>query len=340
MTPAGRILIVSIFGFLPGVPAAAQQASPVETAETCLRSIFKTPPADLRVAEADAYCRCIGEQEVAADFANLPEPARDSIRPQLQNMCIAYVRNQPANAQASPSPGAPAAAPLAPPALPQADAPSAPPPSGIATATGPQPQRTLTPLPAAPVPIPQSQPAPPPAAMAAQTPEPQPPEPQEPAPEPQTPSLPSFDRFLTGFTRCDMSPEFNTFWRAAAERFNRGLQIKQNVKIPLPRDLAAAIHISKATAKPIKDEYTDVRIPVQGQWLGVPIKSIEFAMGIENGISVTVIVFDAPRSEMIRAFGPAVRRGQAILKRQNMDGAEQSIDFLKDRAAIVCDSST
>lgn len=163
----------------------------------------------------------------------------------------------------------------------------------------------------------------------------------------QPASGPSFDRFLQGLTRCEKTPAYERFWRAAGDRFGnqsgaKKAVVKANVRVPAPPEIESAIHISRATSRIEGDgEHTIVEIPVTGTWLGVPLKSLEFAFGNENGVSVLSVRFDASRATVQRAFGEAIRRGQALLKRQTASGLDTDRSVgIADGPVLFCDQST
>ena len=56
------------------------------------RSNLSSAPADLRAAEVDAFCRCMGVPEAAMSEGGLADDGKAAMRSQLQQMCVGIVR--------------------------------------------------------------------------------------------------------------------------------------------------------------------------------------------------------------------------------------------------------
>ena len=156
----------------------------------------------------------------------------------------------------------------------------------------------------------------------------------------------SLDRLLAGMTRCDINPELTRLWQSVADRFRndhgaKTAHINSKVALAVPRDLAGAIHISRATSQLEDAESTIVRIPVSGTFQKIPLRHLEFVLGNENGISIIAVEFEATPAQVTSTFGDAIRAGNAILKRRSKDGSEASAGFGSNNTpSIWCNRST
>lgn len=113
----GRGCLRAFAGGLFGITVASAQAQPAaEGAAFCKANLAAAPPG-LMLGEVEPFCTCMGVQESAMFRGDMTDAAKASLRPQLQQMCVAIVRNQ---GQAA----APAAPPATPPAPPVATQPA------------------------------------------------------------------------------------------------------------------------------------------------------------------------------------------------------------------------
>ncbi|MCP4563283.1 MAG: hypothetical protein GY873_33400 [Bosea sp.] len=92
--------------------ASAQSQSAAEGAAFCKANLAAAPPG-LMLGEVEAFCTCMGVQESAMFRGDMTDAAKASLRPQLQQMCVAIVRNQ---AQVPGQAAVPATSPSPPPA--------------------------------------------------------------------------------------------------------------------------------------------------------------------------------------------------------------------------------
>ncbi|MGO3930553.1 hypothetical protein NP284_19845 [Rhodopseudomonas pseudopalustris] len=159
------------------------------------------------------------------------------------------------------------------------------------------------------------------------------------------PTPAAFDGFLAGLTECQFSPDFQKFRSGVIERFANPAFSKQPIAnksavVPLPAALSGTIDIEGARLRSDDDgESTTVDIPVTGTYGGLPLKNLLFVLGNENGIAIAGAEFAAPRDQVVKTFGPAIKRGTAQLKK-TADEFPMSVGFGKPPAAsIYCDQS-
>lgn len=107
-----------------GIAAAAQTPAPaavelpragaIEGAAFCKANLASAPPG-LMLGEVEQFCTCMGVQETAMFRGDMTDAAKASLRPQLQQMCVAIVRNQAQSPGQAAAPAVPSATPPAPP---------------------------------------------------------------------------------------------------------------------------------------------------------------------------------------------------------------------------------
>jgi hypothetical protein len=158
-------------------------------------------------------------------------------------------------------------------------------------------------------------------------------------------AAPAFDGFLAGITECRFTKDYVEFRSGVVDRFanEHGAKtplVNNSATVPVPAALAGAIDIEGARVRSEDGgESTSVDIPVQGSFSGLPLKSLLFALGNENGIAVVGVEFAAPRDEVVKTFSKAIKRGSALLKKK-ADDFVSSVGFGKPPAAsIYCDQS-
>lgn len=109
----GRCCLRAFAGGLFGITVASAQAQPAaEGAAFCKANLASAPPG-LMLGEVEPFCTCMGVQETAMFRGDMTDAAKASLRPQLQQMCVAIVRNQ---AQSPGQAAAPSTSPSPPPA--------------------------------------------------------------------------------------------------------------------------------------------------------------------------------------------------------------------------------
>lgn len=154
----------------------------------------------------------------------------------------------------------------------------------------------------------------------------------------------TFDRFLAGLSRCELTPEFNSFWRAIAARYGNShdakvARVKPDVRVPVPAGLRDGVLLERVVSRiPGGQGYTQVSVPVRGTWLKVPLRNITFYLGNENGISVIAVNFAAPEEQVRGKFAAIVARNERMLRRKGSSEEFGSVS-LRGRT-LSCDRST
>lgn len=153
-----------------------------------------------------------------------------------------------------------------------------------------------------------------------------------------------FTTMFDGVEACRINAAHDAFWRSLGERYGNSFGTKTarddaSVVLRKPASLAAAI----GPARPKNlGEYTDVVVPLSGVYKGLPLRSVDYSFGNENGIWVVTLRFAAPRAEVARAFGKAVAAGERAGKRamRSDDSVGFSVEIPKGAdGAIVCNRS-
>ena len=143
---------------------------------------------------------------------------------------------------------------------------------------------------------------------------------------------------------CHGSKAFDRFRRSVASRHGydaSGKRINPNAVIAISAPLAPAMGSITATNKGL---YTQVIVPLNGNFRSLPMHAIEFAFGNENGINITTIQFSTSKSDVYKIFGRDIRAASRIINQRvqaGETGADQSITFDENggRARIICDIS-
>lgn len=154
------------------------------------------------------------------------------------------------------------------------------------------------------------------------------------------------DDFVGGLVpNCEYSSAFERFRRSVAARYGRnmdGKRTKSNSALVVPLEIKS---VMGSVASRNKGEWTEVVIPVTGTIRSLPVSAIEFALGNQNGISVTSIHFAWPKADVQKILGPEIARGSELIKHQTRneeltDGASIALNEIRGRARLVCDVST
>jgi hypothetical protein len=153
-----------------------------------------------------------------------------------------------------------------------------------------------------------------------------------------------FAPLLDGLESCRFNDAHDAFWRSLGERYGnnfgeKGARDDKSVKIKIPDALKAGIGAARSANK---GEYTDVVAPLSGVYKGLPLRSIEYSFGNENGIWVATLNFAAPRADVARVFGKTVaeanRAGARAMKSD--DGVGYSVEIPKGaQGAVTCNRS-
>lgn len=153
-----------------------------------------------------------------------------------------------------------------------------------------------------------------------------------------------FTPLFDGLESCRLNDAHTAFWRSLGERYGndfgaRGARNDTSVAIRIPAALANGLG---ATRSVNKREYTEVVTPLSGRYKGLPLRSIEYSFGNENGVWVATLHFAAPRGEVARVFGKTVdeanRAGARAMKSD--DGVGYSVEIPKGaQGALTCNRS-
>lgn len=144
----------------------------------------------------------------------------------------------------------------------------------------------------------------------------------------------SLDDFLLGVDeQCRYSD--------ALDRFVGSL-LDERVRDPreqLPAPLRAA---AGPLAIEEEDDFTMVTVPIAGQWHGVPVRELRFALGRDNGIHVLIVQFAAPVARVKQVFESRVAAASAALAAdaENASGITIELSVENGTARLICDLST
>jgi hypothetical protein len=153
-----------------------------------------------------------------------------------------------------------------------------------------------------------------------------------------------FDRFLAGFTRCDMKKDFWRFRESVRKRYenysdSKPANNRPGVRLIIPQAYSKNIHVKQIQSVK-KDDYTEVTIPVVGTFLNLPLKSIGIIMGNESGSNVVSLEFREAPARVRSVLGPYVKRGQRYLKRNRRAGEPAAtISITGNGKEVSCDFS-
>lgn len=145
------------------------------------------------------------------------------------------------------------------------------------------------------------------------------------------PSQPDWTRLFKAWENgCVNSAEFEAFQKRFAffDR-QRGLELGE---IRLPQAFKAA---TGAPTSRYRDDYSSYILPVtSGSYYGIPVKSIEFYTGHENGIRGKQLLLDAPEQSV-----RAVLKKKKVLFRKGKAGRAVVVSGTARETAVTCDAS-
>jgi hypothetical protein len=176
------------------------------------------------------------------------------------------------------------------------------------------------------------------------------------APEPTaTPAIvaevaatPSFDRLLAGFERCVFSPLLERLADAADVRVSRILPrdiVAGRRSNNMPDDAVPGVTLAntrlmnRSEVSRGRADHLRIFVPSSGRWRGLPVIGLEFAHGIENGISVSTVIVGSSVGNARQALrGTPLGRGGAVSREENAPTASIIADTAGAR--LTCDRST
>ncbi|MDQ0505432.1 hypothetical protein [Xanthobacter agilis] len=156
------------------------------------------------------------------------------------------------------------------------------------------------------------------------------------------------DAFLEGVDECALprpASPLGVFVHSLVQRYAnkpgnpRGYAAdRTDISLDLPPDIADAF----GSPTPSNfGEYTQVTVPLNGTFGGLPVTQMTFRFGNKNGIKAFMIVFNASRADVVSEFGEAVEsgddRGQNAGRRG--DGYSAEIPY-GEPGRIACDWSS
>lgn len=127
-------------------------------------------------------------------------------------------------------------------------------------------------------------------------------------------STTSLERFFGTFEACEVSDLFHDYVDMVGNRFANPCcepgkaAVDEAVPITPPQMIAGAVGEPDATNH---GEYTEVRLPLTGDYGGLPVRMLALTFGNENGIFAARLLFDASRTAVEARFGEAVRAANA-----------------------------
>lgn len=140
------------------------------------------------------------------------------------------------------------------------------------------------------------------------------------------------DTMLTGFTEgCEMSPALEVFWWSVVD--GQAMALPQGGE-----GFFSDPQISN------RDEFREIRIPVNAIWMGHDVDHVAIYAGNDNGISIIAIRFDAAEAEaeLAGTFAPLAERSQTMLDNDPELLAEMITEFVSfgGLSQYYCDYST
>jgi hypothetical protein len=126
------------------------------------------------------------------------------------------------------------------------------------------------------------------------------------------------DAMMTGFTEeCALSPELEAFWHSAIS----------GEAIVLPE---TARHYFGEPQIRVDDEFREIRIPVEGKWMGHVVDHFSLFAGNDNGIAVLSVRFDPADTGVEGTFAPLAEASGAKLDADPENYTEVSTAFVSE----------
>lgn len=144
---------------------------------------------------------------------------------------------------------------------------------------------------------------------------------------------------LAGFERCHANAAFKAFEESVMKRYSNDFGAKvarddSRIAIKVPAVLQGALGPARSTLKP---DYTEVSVPLKGQFSGLAVRAVIFHFGNENGIGSRALAFEAPLAVVRERFAKGLAAAQ---KAQSTREVAVTFKVEADPApAILCDFS-
>lgn len=149
--------------------------------------------------------------------------------------------------------------------------------------------------------------------------------------------LVNLDDFIGGIEKadgrfaCQISAPVSDVWGELVRRYAPRPGEQRPTKVKLPQQFASAFGKARAEKH---DGFTRIRVPLVGTYRGLRVRQIAFDTGIENGISIVYVLFDASMDEVSNALL------SDLVKRTRMSFGEAEIVSRGTGTELVCDKST
>ncbi|WP_417582569.1 hypothetical protein [Pelagibacterium sp.] len=146
---------------------------------------------------------------------------------------------------------------------------------------------------------------------------------------PDEPTRYQMDGFLAGLTQgCQISSDLGVFWE----------QIVADGALIVPAD--AGKYFSSAQIA-VREDHRELRVPVQGVWMGHDVAAISVIAGIDNGYSSIGVIFAAGQEGLDSGFAPLAGHSDAIMKADpdNLVGASAVYGTFGGAQQYICDFS-
>jgi hypothetical protein len=146
---------------------------------------------------------------------------------------------------------------------------------------------------------------------------------------PDEPVRYQMDTFLAGMTEgCEISSDLGVFWE----------QLVADGTLIVPADSGAYF---SATQIAVREDHRELRVPVQGTWMGHEVAGISVIAGIDNGYSSIGVVFEPGQQALDAAFALLAAQSDAIMQADpdNLVGASAVYGTFGGEPQYICDFS-
>lgn len=138
------------------------------------------------------------------------------------------------------------------------------------------------------------------------------------------------DEFLSGFeTRCAISEPLYALWRSMAQGEALALPEGHGDDFGTPM---VAHH----------DDYSEIRLPVDGVWRGHEVSHVLVVAGRDNGISLIGVLFAPDQTHLEAEFAPIAASARQVLAEdpENITGMTADFVTYDGHPHFFCDLST
>jgi hypothetical protein len=146
---------------------------------------------------------------------------------------------------------------------------------------------------------------------------------------PDEPSRYQMDALLTGLIEgCEISNDLGVFWE----------QVVADGTLIVPNDASAYFSAAQIA---IREDHRQLRVPVQGIWMGHEVAAISVIAGIDNGYSSIGVVFVSGQEGLDAAMAPLAAQSDAIMQADpdNLVGASAAYGNFGGEPQYICDFS-